>query len=279
MRRHWLLVSLIVVACVDLALAYGALKEDEYRATATVSAPRPAGSALQSDAQYLDSQVLLLNSRQVGDRALEIARATPAGAGIDRAELAPTIGKVEIIPPPSGSSGSYGTTIVSILFSAPSADEAQVGVNALATAYDEVRSQEIADRCRGAAHGHRAGDRHGGLPERGVSPARGARAGTHRPGSGRLAGGVDLHGREARGTGELRPAQSPRRRTLPRRRGWAERPRSSGRAASSTSARPRSPSGCTAPRSCTSVNRQTGHRARSSSRSRTGSWGGPSPIA
>ena len=36
----------IVVACVDLALAYGALKEDEYQATATVSAPRPAGSAL-----------------------------------------------------------------------------------------------------------------------------------------------------------------------------------------------------------------------------------------
>ena len=93
----------------------------------------------------LDSQVLLLNSRSVGDRALEIARATQAGAGIERAELAPTIGKVEIIPPPSGASGSYGTTIVSILFTASSAEEAQTGVNALATAYDEVRSQEIAD--------------------------------------------------------------------------------------------------------------------------------------
>ena len=84
MRRHWLLVSLVVVACVDLALAFGALKPDEYRATATVSAPRPAGSVLQSDAQYLDSQVLMLNSRQVGDRALQIARTTPAGAGISR---------------------------------------------------------------------------------------------------------------------------------------------------------------------------------------------------
>lgn len=145
MRRHWLLVSLIVVACVDLALAYGTLQEDEYRASATVSAPRPAGSALQSDAQYLDSQVLLLNSRQVGDRAFRVARAAPAGADIERAELAPTIGKVEIIPPASGSSGSYGTTLVTIQFTASSAEEAQVGVNALATAYDEVRSQEISD--------------------------------------------------------------------------------------------------------------------------------------
>lgn len=145
MRRHWLLVSLVVVVCVDLALAYGFLKQDEFRATATISAPRPAGSALQSDAQYLDSQVLLLNSRQVGDRALELVKATPAGAGIKRAELAPTVGKVEIIPPATGSSGSYGTTLVTIQFTAPDAEEAQAGVNALATAYDEVRSQEIAD--------------------------------------------------------------------------------------------------------------------------------------
>jgi Mrp family chromosome partitioning ATPase len=153
MRRHWLLVSLIVVACVDLALAYGALKQDEFRATATVSAPRPAGSALQSDAQYLDSQVLLLNSRQVGDQALQIARTTPAGEGIDRAELAPTIGKVEIIPPTTDSSGSYGTTLVTIEFTAPNAREAQAGVNALATAYDEVRTQEIEDNAAARLRG------------------------------------------------------------------------------------------------------------------------------
>ncbi|WP_107771350.1 hypothetical protein [Nocardioides sediminis] len=145
MRRHWLLLGVIVFACVDLALAYGVLKQDEFRATATISAPRPAGSALQSDAQYLDSQVLLLNSRRVGDRAFEIVKATPAGGGIKRAELAPTVGKVEIIPPTTGSSGSYGTTLVTIQFTAPGAEEAQAGVNALATAYDEVRSQEIAD--------------------------------------------------------------------------------------------------------------------------------------
>ena len=47
MRRHWLLVCLVVFACVDLALAYGVIKQEEYVATATVSAPRPAGSALQ----------------------------------------------------------------------------------------------------------------------------------------------------------------------------------------------------------------------------------------
>jgi hypothetical protein len=145
MRRHWLLVSLVVVVCVDLALAYGFYKQDEFRATATISAPRPAGSALQSDAQYLDSQVLLLNSRRVGDRALELVKATPAGADIKRAELAPTVGKVEIIPPTTGSTGSYGTTLVTIQFTAPDAEEAQAGVNALATAYDEVRSEEIAD--------------------------------------------------------------------------------------------------------------------------------------
>ncbi len=144
MRRHWLLVTMLVLACAEVALAFGMYKQDEYRATATVSAPRPAGSALQSDAQYLDSQVLLLDSRRVGDRAFEIARSTEAGAGIERSELAPTIGAVEIIPPPSQSSGSYGTTIVTIQFTAPTPEEAKIGANALATAYDEVRSQEIA---------------------------------------------------------------------------------------------------------------------------------------
>lgn len=144
MRRHWLLVTVIVVTCADLALAFSLLRGAEYRASATLSAPRPAGSALQSDAQYLDSQVLLLDSRRVGDRAFEIATSEEAGAGIERAELAPTVGKVEIIPPGSDSSGGYGTTIVTIQFTALAAEQAQVGANALATAYDEVRSQEIA---------------------------------------------------------------------------------------------------------------------------------------
>lgn len=153
MRRHWLLVCLVVFACVDLALAYGVIKQEEYVATATVSAPRPAGSALQSDAQYLDSQVLLLNSRQVGDRAYEIVGASPAGTGIKRGELAPTIGRVEIIPPTGGSTGGYGTTIVTVQFTADSAAEAQVGVNALATAYDEVRSEEIRDQAASRVEG------------------------------------------------------------------------------------------------------------------------------
>lgn len=153
MRRHWLLVCLVVFACVDLALAYGVLKQDEYLATTTVSAPRPADSALQSDAQYLDSQVLLLNSREVGDRAFEIVQATPAGADIERGELAPTIGRVEIIPPTGGSSGGYGTTIVTLQFTAPSAAKAQVGVNALATAYDEVRADEIRARAESRLEG------------------------------------------------------------------------------------------------------------------------------
>lgn len=144
MRRHWVLVSVMVVACVELALAFGLFTQDEYRASATVSAARPAGSAVQSDAQYLDSQVLLLDSRRVGDRAFEIARSTEAGAGIERAQLVPTIGQVEIIPPPSQTSASYGTTIVTIQFTAPIPEEAQIGANALATAYDEVRSEEIA---------------------------------------------------------------------------------------------------------------------------------------
>jgi hypothetical protein len=143
MRRHWLLVSLVVVACVCLALAYGALTRDEYRASATVSAPRPASSALQSDAQYLDSQVLLLSSRDVGDRAFDIARDTPPGSGIERTELEPTVGEVKIIPPTVDSSGSYGTTVVTIEFTAPTAGEAQTGVNALATAYDEARREQI----------------------------------------------------------------------------------------------------------------------------------------
>lgn len=143
MRRHARLVAGLVLASVGLALAWAVLRTEVYEATVTVSAPRPVGSVVQTDQQYLDSQVLLLGSREVRDRALDIARETPSGATISRADFATVDGSVEVIPPTVDSSGSYGTTIITLAFTDPDPEVARLGADALAAAYDEVRAAEI----------------------------------------------------------------------------------------------------------------------------------------
>jgi hypothetical protein len=153
MSRHRGLVVCAVLASVLVALAYAVLRTDEYRAEATVSVPRPAGTAEGTDGQYLDSQVLLLSGPEVADRAVQLAGQSPEGADLGREDFSPGGERLVVTPPAADATGSFGTTVITVAFTATDPAEARAGVNAFVAAYEEVRTTQIVDRARARLRG------------------------------------------------------------------------------------------------------------------------------
>lgn len=148
MSRHRVLMACVVLAAVALAVAYSLLRPQEYRATATISAPRPTAAVEQTDSHYLDSQVLLMGTSEVANRAFDLVTRSDARTTIERADFTGTDGTVEVIPPVADVSGAYGTTVITVTFTAPDPFAAQAGANALVTAYDEARTAQITTHAR-----------------------------------------------------------------------------------------------------------------------------------
>jgi Mrp family chromosome partitioning ATPase/capsular polysaccharide biosynthesis protein len=141
-RRYRFMVLAITLVTAGAALAYTFVRPPLYSAHATVTVPLPLISQGQSSDQYLDSQVLLLQSQDVAQRAVRIANAALAGGVLAERDFSGDRKSVEITPP-EGSSGSYGSSLVAVSFTWPSAKVAQVGANALLRAFDDVRSAAI----------------------------------------------------------------------------------------------------------------------------------------
>ena len=75
-RRYRVMVAVVVIAAVAAALGYTALGGRSYRAQSSVSVPLPPSQQTQNAAQYLDSQVLLMQSQGVAQQAARIADGT-----------------------------------------------------------------------------------------------------------------------------------------------------------------------------------------------------------
>ena len=141
-RRYWVMVLAIAMAALLAAVGYSVAKGKVYRAYGSVTVPAPASlQGQQADAaQYRDSQVLLLESQGVAQRAASSANRELGGNVLTAGDFVGTTGKLVIAPPVTATPGGYGASITVLSFSWPDARVAQAGVNAMLQAFDDASS-------------------------------------------------------------------------------------------------------------------------------------------
>jgi len=144
-RRYSALVVAITLAAAAIAVGYTLIQPKIYRAQASITVQQPVTPpAPQGDAgQYLDSQVLLLQSQSVARRAASIANATLGGSILTAADFSAVDGSLGISPPTTATAGNYGATIIGVSFLGPSPRDAQVGLNSLLKAYNAARIADV----------------------------------------------------------------------------------------------------------------------------------------
>jgi capsular polysaccharide biosynthesis protein len=142
-RRYWIMVAVIAVLTAGSAVGYTLVVPEVYLAQATVTVPQTSLSEEEASDQYLDSQVLLLKSQEVADRAARIANATLNQKVLSARDFSGEGKSLEIKAPEGASPGSYGASIVTVSFTWPSSRVAQVGANAVLQAFDDVRAAAI----------------------------------------------------------------------------------------------------------------------------------------
>ncbi|TDD16943.1 hypothetical protein E1218_28865 [Kribbella turkmenica] len=144
MRRYRLMVAVITVLVAAAAVGHSLTQTEVYRAYATITVPQSALAQGDSREQYFDSQVLLLQSQDVADRAVRIANAGLNDTVLSIRHFAGEGKSLEITPPEGAQPGAFGATIVAVTFTWPGARVAQTGANAFLQAFDEARSAAIA---------------------------------------------------------------------------------------------------------------------------------------
>lgn len=142
-RRFWVMVLAVAVLAAVAAVGYTLVTPEEYRADATVTVPPTSQAQGDTSNQYLDSQVLLLQSQEVAARAAQIAAAALSQGRLVPEDFLPSSGRLTITPPEGGNPGSFGSSVISVSFTADDPKVAQVGANAVLQAFDDTRAAAI----------------------------------------------------------------------------------------------------------------------------------------
>jgi Mrp family chromosome partitioning ATPase len=143
MRRYIVMVIVAALLVAAAAVGYTVLQGKSYRAQAGISVPLPTSAPNQNAAQYLDSQVLLMQSQGVAQQAAVIADKALGGTPLSVHNFSGSGSSLTITPPAGAAPGVYGASIINVSFSAASARTAQVATNALLQAFDQARSAAI----------------------------------------------------------------------------------------------------------------------------------------
>jgi Mrp family chromosome partitioning ATPase len=140
-RRYSTLVLAVTLAAAAIAAGYTLIQPKIYQAQASITVQEPVTPPAPQDdpGQYLDSQVLLLQSQPVAQRAASIADDTLGGNILTPADFSAVNGLLGISPPTTATAGNYGATIIGVSFLGPSPRNAQVGLNSLLQAYNGAR--------------------------------------------------------------------------------------------------------------------------------------------
>jgi Mrp family chromosome partitioning ATPase/capsular polysaccharide biosynthesis protein len=154
-RRYWIMVLVIALLAAAAAVGYSLVVPEVYRASATVTlAQTQTSRSLNEDSeQYLDSQVLLLQSQVVADRAARFANAELNANVLSTGDFRGDNQSLKITPPDGSNPGSYGSSLVRLSFTWPNARVAQAGANAVLQAFDDVRVAAINDEAEAAVAG------------------------------------------------------------------------------------------------------------------------------
>lgn len=154
-RRYRIMILVIAILGMVIAGAYAVSQPKVYQADANVTVPLPASSQAGATdvGQYVDNQVLLLESEGVAQRAADIANSKLGGNVLDTADFNGSHSKLVVTPPTTATPGGYGASIVAVSFKGPSPQVAQVGLSAILQAFDEAVSAAIKAQANGTIAG------------------------------------------------------------------------------------------------------------------------------
>lgn len=156
-RHYRVMIIAVAILCMVAAIAYSLVQPKLYQAEANVTVPLPVSSsaAAADPGQYLDSQVLLLQSQGVAQQAAKIADSEPGGNRLAVSDFYGSGSAMKVEPPLTATPGGYGASIVAVAFQGPSADVAQAGLNAVFQAFDQAASDAIRARANATIAGIR----------------------------------------------------------------------------------------------------------------------------
>jgi uncharacterized protein involved in exopolysaccharide biosynthesis len=143
--RYRVLVLIMAILGMVAGAAYALMPPKEYRAQAFITMPQQVSlQGQQADAgQYLDSQVLLLQSQDVAQRAAKIADAALNSNILTASDFFGPESQLLVSPPTTAAPGAYGATVIGVTFAGSTPQIAQEGANAVLQAYDQARTAMI----------------------------------------------------------------------------------------------------------------------------------------
>ena len=143
--RHRILVLIMAVLGLVAGAAYALMPAKAYNAQGFITMPQQVSlQGQQADSsQYLDSQVLLLQSQEVAQQAAKIADATLNGVSLTVSDFFGPQSQLLVTPPTTAAPGVYGATVIGVAFRGSTPQIAQEGVNAVLDAYTQVRTSDI----------------------------------------------------------------------------------------------------------------------------------------
>ena len=142
-RRFWVMVLLIALLAAASAVGYTLMSPALYRADATITVPPTTQAQNDTGDQYFDSQVVLLRSSEVAERAAQIADAALNRDLLSTNDFLPESGLLKITPPEGANPGTYGSSLISLSFTSDDPRVAQIGANAVLQAFDDARVAAI----------------------------------------------------------------------------------------------------------------------------------------
>jgi Mrp family chromosome partitioning ATPase len=152
-RRYPAVVIAVMLVGAAFGVAYSLVVPEQYRASAGMTVPQPVSGQQDSNDEYLDSQVLLLQSEDVAKRATITANRAIGANLLSEDDFVGDRKSVEITPPDKASPGTYGASTITISFTWTDPRIAQIGANAVAQAFDEARSADITAQSQAAIAG------------------------------------------------------------------------------------------------------------------------------
>jgi Mrp family chromosome partitioning ATPase len=148
------MVLAVAVLGMLVAAAYAVMQPTVYQAEANLTVPLPASSNAQADpGQYLDSQVLLLQSQGVAQRAVSIANSQLGSDSLNASNFSGSDSSLTVSPPATATPGGYGASIVAVSFTGSSTEIAEVGLNAALQAFDEANANAITQQANATVAG------------------------------------------------------------------------------------------------------------------------------
>lgn len=142
-QRYRLMVAATALLTGLLAVAYTLVQPERFMAVASITVPPQLSREGQPADQYLDSQVLLLSSNDVTQRALRIANGASGGPRFQARDFTGSEAALKVIPPENANPGVYGGSIITLRFTALDPRLAQIGANAVVQAFDDARTATI----------------------------------------------------------------------------------------------------------------------------------------